>query len=932
MIRTFVAIALGFVCLSHATRGEEVSFARDVQPILVKYCVGCHNDREHPGEVQLNRWSSVLNGGESGAIVVAGDVEQSLMLQLMRSVKEPKMPPIEEPQPDQAEIELIARWIEQGAKGSDERIPLKDRLIVKSNATAKSTTRPITAIDLPPGDGTVWIGSHDALESQIDGKRIKLPIEVVGKVAQIRTTPDGRFTAIASGIPGVGGQATIVAHRDQPSGRPHAVRVIEGHNDTLYSAVISPDGKILATGGYDRVIQLWNVEDGTLIRRLDGHNGAIYDLDFDATGNVLASASADETIKVWNVATGERLDTFGQCEAEQYTVRFDFVRGRIMAAGADRRIRIWKLVSLDKPSVSPMLFSTFAHEGAVSFLCLSADGNFIASVGDDKQIKLWSAEDALPIGVVGKLEDTPSGLYWDSRNLSLIVSTLGGDLRSFPVRESMTRSITQLPVNGPSSNQGPTSPRIEAPVASIVELDGHRTIGTAQAISAPCEVTGKLLPEDMQNEFAGDWYALDARRGDAWIVSINAAQSGSPLDSLLDILNAKGEPLLRTRLQAVRETYFTFQGKGSVSPDDFRLHRWEDMELNEYLYAGGEVVKLWLYPRGPDSGFKVYPGVGTRFSYFDTTATTHALNEPAWIVRELEEGEQPIPNGLPIMPIYYSNDDAGHRKSGKDSELFFECKQDGRYLIRVRDARGQSGETYRYQLSIQAPNPRFTVRAEVNEITLRPGVGIEFPIVADRFDRFDGGIEIRAEGLPEHLQLASPLSIEAGQLRAIGNVFVGDADAALASAEFDLNLVGRGRIRGEVVDVPFSQPIKVKWNAKPAMKAKIVAKDQSDQAPPLNTLVIHPGETISAHLVIERDGNLGDIAFGGDDSGRNLPHGCYVDNIGLNGLLIPAGQSMREFFITAAPWVSPQERKFHLRAQVDGNPTTLPVTIRVQAR
>ncbi len=73
------------------------------------------------------------------------------------------------------------------------------------------------------------------------------------------------------------------------------------------------------------------------------------------------------------------------------------------------------------------------------------------------------------------------------------------------------------------------------------------------------------------------------------------------------------------------------------------------MELNEYLYSGGEVVKLWLYPRGPDSGFKVYPGAGNRWTYFDTTPISHAMGEPAWIVRELAADESPAPNGLPVF-------------------------------------------------------------------------------------------------------------------------------------------------------------------------------------------------------------------------------------------------------------------------------------------
>ncbi|MEZ6076210.1 MAG: hypothetical protein R3C56_11235 [Pirellulaceae bacterium] len=54
--------------------------------------------------------------------------------------------------------------------------------------------------------------------------------------------------------------------------------------------------------------------------------------------------------------------------------------------------------------------------------------------------------------------------------------------------------------------------------------------------------------------------------------------------------------------------------------------------------------------------------------------------------------------------------------------------------------------------------------------------------------------------------------------------------------------------------------------------------------------------------------------MGKEDSGRNLPHGAFVDNIGLSGLLIPEGQTQREFFITAAPKVAPGRRQFHLPA------------------
>ena len=97
-----------------------------------------------------------------------------------------------------------------------------------------------------------------------------------------------------------------------------------------------------------------------------------------------------------------------------------------------------------------------------------------------------------------------------------------------------------------------------------------------------------------------------------------------------------------------------------------------------------------------------------------------------------------------------------------------------------------------------------------------------------------------------------------------------------------------------------------------------------------NPLRIKPGQTIRAFVEINRKTFQSDLGFGNEDCGRNLPHGVFVANIGLNGLLIPADLSRQEFFIYAAPIVEPQTRLFHLRANVDGNPTSIPIPIRIE--
>ncbi|MFN7733581.1 MAG: c-type cytochrome domain-containing protein [Pirellula sp.] len=925
--------------------GEETpDYAKRVRPILIKYCVGCHNTTDAESGLRMHTLAALRNGGDSGPAIAPPSLEDSLIWQRMSGAVEPKMPPSDMPQPTASELDVVRAWIAGGAPGKDTDVSLAERIPAKSHsehsksarAVPESSLRGITAaLPLPTRD-LLLLGRFGAVDAVRGQWRYQLDFPVIGKVTQMRRSPDGRSVVIASGVPGLGGRVSILDAESLGAAQlpPRVLRTVEGHSDIVYSAVLSPNGRTLATAGYDRAIHLWDANTGEHLRSLLGHNGAVYDLDFDPSGRVLASASADETIKLWNVATGERLDTLGQPEAEQYVVRFDASGEHVIAAGADRRIRVWKLLSKDQPTVSPMLAAIFAHEAAIVQMAWSRDGKWLASAAEDRTLKLWRVRDWQPMGIVASLDDVASSLDWSADGESLSTTDLSGDVRQVRVPAAMKR------LDEPATQSEPTleasHPASTAESIKILESDaGPRTAEHAQLVPAPCSIVGKLLESDMRPSSdrgtaqVGDWYAFDSRKGEEWMIAIDAAKSGSPLDSWLDVTDAQGHALLRTRLQAVRESYFTFRGKDSTNIDDFRLHRWEDMELNEYLYAAGEVVRLWLYPRGPDSGFKVYPGTGARHTYFGTSAATHALNEPAWIVRELAADAEPVSNGLPVFPIYYSNDDDPERRRGKDSAIHFQAPADGRYWIRVRDARGQSGDAYQYTLSIAAPNPQLALRVETPELVLRPGGGNEFAIAIDRWDGLRSSVEVSVEGLPEGVRCEAPLRFEANQFRAVGQLSLASGADESIPKEFELVLRATSQHRGRAIEAPVGK-LKVKVQPKPTMPLKLVGRDDPSDASPIRELRIRPGQTISAKLVIERRENAGDIAFGGDDSGRNLPHGCFVSNIGLSGLLIPAGQSEREVFITASPVVQPQQRWFHLRAQVDGNPTTLPVLLIVE--
>ena len=78
-------------------------------------------------------------------------------------------------------------------------------------------------------------------------------------------------------------------------------------------------------------------------------------------------------------------------------------------------------------------------------------------------------------------------------------------------------------------------------------------------------------------------------------------------------------------------------------------------------------------------------------------------------------------------------------------------------------------------------------------------------------------------------------------------------------------------------------------------------------------------------LEIERHGYQGELRFEIED----LPHGVIVDNIGLNGIMVRAGENRRQVFLTAAKWVRPTTRLIHAVADREGGQTSPPISLRV---
>jgi WD40 repeat protein len=188
-------------------------------------------------------------------------------------------------------------------------------------------------------------GAAVQLWSVESGSR-KAKLEGGNWLLAIAFSPDGKSVAAA----GYDGRITIWEaatgkKRFEFAGSPSPAK---GQTTAAPAAVISaitfsPDGSLVALGGSDGAIHLFQADDGKLLRSLAGHTATVTGLAFHPGGELLASCSKDRTVRLWNPATGQLAKTLEGHTAWVQGVTF-FARGTHLAsASVDRTIRVWDL-------------------------------------------------------------------------------------------------------------------------------------------------------------------------------------------------------------------------------------------------------------------------------------------------------------------------------------------------------------------------------------------------------------------------------------------------------------------------------------------------------------------------------------------------------------------------------------------------------------
>ena len=247
---------------------------------------------------------------------------------------------------------------------------------------------------------------------------------------------------------------------------PFPLTFLHGHTGAVKTLDFSPDGRIMASGGSDKIITLWDVASRQpLGSPLTGHADAVSCVAFSPDSKILATASYDNTILLWDLASRKPLGPpLKGHNGKIFSLTFSR-DSRFLASGAEKTIILW-----DVNTRLPLGQRLKGHEGFVRGLAFSPDGKLLAS-GDGKNIIFWDIETAQPQGPSLDGPGLVNSLAFSSDGKTLASAHMGNEVILWDVEGRKVRTRTK-----PSSYTVRTSAAFNSSLNMLASGSNDRTV------------------------------------------------------------------------------------------------------------------------------------------------------------------------------------------------------------------------------------------------------------------------------------------------------------------------------------------------------------------------------------------------------------------------------------------------------------------------
>lgn len=217
---------------------------------------------------------------------------------------------------------------------------------------------------------------------------------------------------------------------------------IKVHNNYVQSVSFSPDGKMLASAGYDNKVKLWKIEGNQkksipLQENLQ-HNKTVFSVTFSRDSKTIASASFDKTVKLWN-RDGTPKGSPLLHSNRVYAVAFNPKGDKIATGDRNGTVTIWDLKENKKNEFKN------AHNRIIDSLSFSPDGSLLATASQDRTVKIWNID---ANGIIKNRQRLPHSDIVDvdsvsfSRNGEIATASMNGKVKLWKADGSLLRELT----------------------------------------------------------------------------------------------------------------------------------------------------------------------------------------------------------------------------------------------------------------------------------------------------------------------------------------------------------------------------------------------------------------------------------------------------------------------------------------------------------